>query len=93
MKIESVFLFEDGTLVATQSKFYSFKDGRDPEYRINGFGSYEMTEGDFNDGVASVVLSDGTVFEAEIEEGVLSAMGSEFYKQKNEAAPQPMHTK
>jgi len=93
VKYEAVFLFEDGSLVVTKSKFYTKADGRNPELEILATGQYELTDGDYDNGVASVVLSDGTVFEVEIEEGVLSAMGSEYYKQKNEDAPQPMHTK
>ncbi|MBR4792197.1 MAG: Ig-like domain-containing protein [Bacteroidaceae bacterium] len=90
IKIQSVFLFEDGTLVATKSKFYTYKDGRNPEYGINGYGTYELTDGDFYNGAASVVLSDGTTFDVEIEEGVMSAMGEYFYIQDNDEAPSPM---
>lgn len=90
IKIESVFLFEDGTLVATKSKFYTYKDGRKPEYGINGYGTYELTDGDFYNGAASVVLSDGTTFDVEIEEGVMLAMGEYFFIQDNDEAPEPM---
>lgn len=90
LKLESVFLFVDGTLVVTKSKFYTNKDGRQPEYGVNAYGTYELTDGDFNNGVASVVLSDGSKFEVEIEDGVMLAMGDYFSIQDNDDLPIPM---
>lgn len=90
LKLESVFLFVDGTLVVTKSKFYTNKDGRQPEYGVNAYGTYELTDGDFNNGVASVVLSDGSKFEVEIEDGVMLAMGDYFSIQNNDDLPIPM---
>jgi hypothetical protein len=49
-----------------------------------------LTDGDFYNGAASVVLSDGTTFDVEIEEGVMLAMGEYFFIQDNEEAPEPM---
>ncbi len=88
VSFESVFLFTDGSLVVTKSKFYNVGDGRDPEYKINAEGQYQMTEGsDYSNGTAQVVLSDGMTMEVSIEEGVLFAMNTEFDKQDNETAP------
>lgn len=93
VKYEAVFLFEDGSLVVTKSKFYTKADGRNPELEILATGRYELTDGDFYNGVPSVVLSDGRIIDVEIQDGVLYSMGEAFEMQDNEDAPQPMHTK
>ena len=90
IQLESVFLFDDGSLVVTKSKFYTVADGREPEYAINATGKYRLTEGDYESGIASVVLSDGETFEVKISNGELFAMNTLFTKQKNEAAPAPL---
>lgn len=88
VSFESVFLFTDGSLVVTKSKFYNVGDGRAPEYKINAEGQYQMTEGsDYSNGTAQVVLSDGMTMEVSIQDGVLIAMNTEFDKQDNETAP------
>ena len=90
VKIESVFLFTDNTLVKTTSKFYSVSDGRDPEYRIEGEGHYELKEGDYSNGVASVVLSNGQTMTVEIVDGLMMAMDEYFAKQDNADLPDPI---
>ena len=90
IQLESVFLFDDGSLVVTKSKFYTVADGREPEYAINATGKYRLTEGDYESGIASVVLSDGETFEVKISNGELFAMNTLFTKQKNESAPAPL---
>ena len=88
---ECVFLFTDGTLVVTKSKFYNIGDGRGPEYGINATGQYRMSEGgDFENGTASVVTADGKTMEVRIENGILYAMNTEFTKQDNKDAPAPI---
>jgi hypothetical protein len=88
-KIQSIFLFTDNSLVSTISKFYSTNDGRDPEYKIEGEGRYEITSGDYEDGTAKVTLSDGRAFEATIIDGDLIANESVFSKQNNADLPAP----
>ena len=88
---ECVFLFTDGFLVVTKSKFYNTGDGRDPEYDINATGQYRMSEGgDFENGTASVVTADGGTMEVRIENGILYAKNTEFTKQDNKDAPAPI---
>ena len=90
VKYEAVFLFEDGSLVVTKSKFYTKADGRNPELEILATGQYELTDGDFYNGVPSVVLSNGSVIDVEIQDGVLYAMGEAYEMQNNDDAPSPM---
>lgn len=91
VRYECVFLFTDGSLVVTKSKFYNIGDGREPEYDINATGQYRMSEGgDFENGTATVILADGMSFEVLIEDGTLFAMETEFTKQDNKDAPAPI---
>ena len=53
-------------------------------------GRYELTDGDFYNGVPSVVLNDGQIIDVEIQDGVLYAMGDAFEMQDNDDAPKPM---
>ncbi|MBO7437543.1 MAG: Ig-like domain-containing protein [Bacteroidaceae bacterium] len=92
VKYEAVFLFEDGSLVVTKSKFYTKADGRNPELEILATGQYELTDGDFDNGIASVILSDGSEMDVEIDGGVLYAMYEAFVKQKNNMLPEPAFT-
>ena len=93
VKIQAVFLFTDNTLVKTTSKFYSVNDGREPDYRIEGEGRYEIKDGDYSNGMASVVLSDGTTFDVTIEEGLMFAMNEYFAIQDNADLPAPIKAK
>ena len=84
IKLESVFLFDDNTLVVTKAKFYSIEDGRDPEYGIIAEGTYELGRGDIYTGAATVTLSDGSTMTVMITNGVMQAMGEEFILQSDE---------
>lgn len=88
-KMQSIFLFTDYSLVSTISKFYSTNDGRDPEYKIEGEGRYEITSGDYENGKAKVTLSDGRTFDATIIDGDLIANESVFSMQPNADLPTP----
>ena len=85
IKFESVYLFQDSTLIVTKAKFYSLDDGRQPKKEVLAQGKYVMVRGDFSTGVADVTLVDGTTFEVEISQGVMFAMNEEFYLQSGEA--------
>ena len=85
IRFESVYLFQDSTLIVTKAKFYSLDDGRQPKKEILAQGKYVMVRGDFSTGVADVTLVDGTTFEVEISQGVMFAMNEEFYLQSGEA--------
>ena len=89
LKIESVFLFTDHSLVVTKS-LYDPLGGRDPEYNIISNGVFELTEGDYITGKASVTLSDGSTFTVEIREGEMYAMDQVFYMQNKETPPTPI---
>ncbi len=84
VKVEAVFLFNDNSLVVTKSKIYAKSDGRDPQYDINATGTYQLTSGNFTTGRANVVTADGMVMEVAIENGILTAMGTDFEKMPNE---------
>lgn len=85
IKFESVYLFQDSTLIVTKAKFYSLDDGRQPKKEVLAQGKYVMVRGDFSTGVADVTLVDGTTFKVEISQGVMTAMNEEFYLQSGEA--------
>lgn len=86
IKTEAVFLFDDNTLVVTKHKEYT--SGRAPENEIEAEGTYRLTEGDYENGTASVMAGDRSIT-ATIVNGVLSAMGEQFTKQDNANAPEP----
>ena len=91
VRYECVFLFTDGSLVVTKSKFYNIGDGRGPEYDSTATGQYRMSEGgDFENGTASVVTADGMIMEVRIENSILYAKNTEFTKQDNKDAPAPI---
>ncbi len=78
-RIESVFLFNDNTLIVTKTKLYSKADGRAPEYKVTDKGQYRLAEGgDYENGTASVVTASGMSFDVVIEDGIMSAMDLEF---------------
>ena len=91
VRYECVFLFTDGSLVVTKSKFYNIGDGREPERDINAEGQYQLAAGgDYTNGTALVVLSNGNTMQVSIQDGILSAMETEFTKQDNKDAPAPI---
>jgi hypothetical protein len=69
---------------------YDPMGGRDPEYKIISTGRFELKEGDYITGKASVTLSDGTTFIVEIEAGNMYAMDQVYYYQNKEDAPTPI---
>ena len=87
-KVEAVFLFEDSTFVMTVAKYYSESDGRKPEYKIDATGRYLLAEGgDFDNGTASVVTSEGEQFEVKIEAGKMYAKDEVFTRMNNKFLP------
>ena len=87
-RVESVFLFTDGTLIVTKTKIYSKSDGRRPEYKVVNKGHYEFAgERDYENGTASVVTADGMTMEVAIEEGIMTVMETTFVKIPNELIP------
>lgn len=88
IKIQAVFLFNDNSLVVTNSKVYSVEDGREPKYEIDAEGTFTVTSGDYTNGTADVDAG-GMQFEVTITDGVLYAMEEDFIKQNNADAPQP----
>ena len=88
IKIQAVFIFNDNTLVVTNSKVYSIEDGREPKYEIDAEGTFTITSGDYDNGTADVDAA-GMQFEVTITDGVLHAMEEDFIKQDNANAPEP----
>lgn len=79
VRIEAVYLFTENKVLVTKTKLYSKSDGRAPEYKVTATGQYSFTEGgDFENGIASVVLADGSSFKVVIEDGVMTAKDTEF---------------
>ena len=81
-KVEAVYLFGDETVVVTGRKVYF--DGRDENREIVADCTYTITDGDFVNGSASVVLEDGGTMKVTIVNGVMTAMGTQFQKQDGE---------
>lgn len=89
IKIEAIFLFDDNTLVKTNSEVYSEADGREPSDELEAEGEFAITSGNYDNGEAHVVLAGGEMeFDVTISDGVLSAMGAEFIKQDNADLPE-----
>ena len=89
IKIESVYLFTDSTILSTKSQFYTQKDGRKPSYEITDIGIYELV-GDYINGSLSLTLNASEPSEAQIADGKLSMNGKVFNKQDNADLPQPL---
>lgn len=87
IKIEAIFLFDDNTLVKTNSKVYSEADGRPAEDQIEVEGEFEITSGDYDNGAAHVKAGE-MEFDVTISDGVLSAMDTDFIKQDNADLPE-----
>ena len=84
-RIEAVFLFKDNTLIVTKTKIYAKNDGRKPDYSVTAKGQYRLTEdSDYENGTASVITADGQSFEVVIEDGLLTAMETNFVMFPNE---------
>ena len=91
-KVEAVFLFTDSTLAITKSKVYTPEDGRDPSRVVMYEGKYEVTEGDFNNGIFVFTFTQGPSIDVQIAEGQLSFMGQTYTKQDNSEVPAPAKT-
>ena len=87
IKIEAIFLFDDNTLVKTNSKVYSEADGREPSDELEAEGEFEITSGDYDNGAAHVKAGE-MEFDVTISDGVLSAMDTDFIKQDNADLPE-----
>ena len=88
-KIEAVFLFTDSTVVVTKSKVYSQEDGRDPSREVMHEGSYQVLEGDFDNGALQILLPGGVSLRARIQDGELTLMAVTYVRQDNAGIPAP----
>ncbi len=88
-KIEAVFLFTDSTVVVTKSKVYSQEDGRDPSREVMHEGSYQVSEGDFDNGALQILLPGGVSLRARIQDGELTLMAVTYVRQDNAGIPAP----
>ena len=88
-KIEAVFLFTDSTVVVTKSKVYSQEDGRDPSHEVMHEGSYQVSEGDFDNGALQILLPGGVSLRARIQDGELTLMAVTYVRQDNAGIPAP----
>lgn len=86
-KVQAVFLFTDSTIIITKSKIYTEEDGRAPSRVTMYEGKYQMTEGDFTNGKATVTLNTGATFDIEIVNGKLSVMDETYTKQDKANIP------
>ncbi len=88
-KIEAVFLFTDSTVVVTKSRVYSQEDGRDPTREVMHEGTYQVLEGDFDNGALQILLPGGVSLRARISEGELTLMAVTYVRQDNAGIPAP----
>ena len=88
-KIEAVFLFTDSTVVVTKSKVYSQEDGRDPSHEVMHEGSYQVSEGDFDNGALQILLPGGVSLRARIQDGELTLMAVTYVRQDNAGITAP----
>lgn len=88
-KIEAVFLFSDSTVIVTKSKTYSQEDGRDPSREVMHEGTYQVLEGDFDNGALQFLLPGGVSLRARIQDGELTLMAVTYVRQDISALPAP----
>lgn len=86
-KIEAVFLFTDSTFIVTKSKVYTEEDGRDPSRVVMNEGKYQLSEGNFDNGVLIISLQGWAELDASISDGELTMMGVTYTKQDNAKVP------
>lgn len=88
-KIEAVFLFTDSTVVVTKSRVYSQEDGRDPTREVMHEGTYQVLEGDFDNGALQILLPGGVSLRARISDSELTLMAVTYVRQDNAGIPAP----
>ena len=88
-KIEAVYLFSDSTVIVTKSKTYSQEDGRDPSREVMHEGTYQVLEGDFDNGSLQILLPGGVSLRARISDGELTLMAVTYVRQDNAGIPAP----
>lgn len=88
-KIEAVYLFSDSTVIVTKSKTYSQEDGRDPSREVMHEGTYQVLEGDFDNGALQFLLPGGVSLRARIQDGELTLMAVTYVRQDITALPAP----
>ncbi len=88
-KIEAVFLFSDSTVIVTKSKTYSREDGRDPSREVMHEGTYQVLEGDFDNGALQILLPGGVSLRARIQDGELTLMAVTYLRQDISGIPAP----
>jgi len=86
-KVEAVFLFTDSTFAVTKSKVYTEEDGRDPSRVVMYEGKYEVSQGDFSNGIFQFRFTPGSSFDVEVTDGYLSFMGQTYTKKNNANVP------
>ena len=88
-KIEAIFLFTDSTVVVTKSRAYSQEDGRDPTREVMHEGTYQVLEGDFDNGALQILLPGGVSLRARIPDSELTLMAVTYVRQDNAGIPAP----
>lgn len=88
-KVEAVFLFTDSAMIMTKSKTYTVEDGREPSLSVTYQGAYQTIEGDFITGKMKFIFVNGFSINVLVDDGVLSAMNTDYTKQDNSKAPKP----
>lgn len=88
-KIEAVFLFTDSTVIVTKSKVYSEEDGRDPSREVMHEGTYQVSDGDFDNGALQILLPGGVSLRARITDGELTLMAVSYVRQDIAGIPAP----
>ena len=91
-RVEAVFLFENDVVIVTENKVFSEEFGMGPERYIKSVGSYKLREGDYENGLGLVELSEVGQHQVKIAEGVLTVDGlyGEYIKRALADIPDPL---
>ncbi len=83
-RAEAVFLFNDNTIVVT---YHRIKSNGSEKREIDYVGTYQLTSGDYDNGIVSVPSMSMTIL---VQNGKITPMGSEVYtRQSNANIPAP----
>ena len=86
-KVEAVFLFSDSTLAVTKSKVYSEEDGRDSSRVVMYAGTWQIVQGDYDNGILAFHITPGSTIQVNIVDGKLSFMDQTYARRDNYKVP------
>ena len=81
IRSEAIFLFDDDSMAIAELKVFPEDTEAHPgEFYIHQVGTYELTQGDYTNGVLKLMPKDQNPIVVEIQNGVLHLYNQDYYK-------------